>query len=141
MRTQDHINRKIGEVRYELERQKKINGKIEVENEERVEYSSVRIEETKRNRKEIKRFNSKKGDLLKKIEEIEKEKLKAEERKKELETQIEQLKTVDIKNVNKENESYLKQIGSLKRELDILRYEVARNFHIINNSIYRIIPK
>ena len=121
LREKERLAHTIDNTRYEVERQKKANAKIQEENIERVEYARVRLEENKRNRKEAKKLNSKKADLQKQIEAIEKERLASEARKEELERQAEQIKEVDIKSVNRENEAFLKQIASLKRELDILR--------------------
>ena len=117
----ESLNREIGQVKYEIERQKKANTKLEAENEERIVYAKQRFDEAKRHRKEAKKYYEKKPDLLKRIEDIENEKLQSEATKAEMDLQINKLKNVDQKNTQKENESYLKQLGSLKRELEILR--------------------
>lgn len=115
------LNREIGNTNYEIERQKKANAKLETENTERLSYAKERTDEAKRHRKETKKYLSKKPELLKKIEDIEKEKLASEATKVEMEAKINHIKHVEQKNTNKENESFIKNISALKRELEILR--------------------
>lgn len=127
VRTLDRLQSKQSNVAYEVERQKKNNAKIEVENEERVQFCAVRDEESKRHFKQAKKLKPLKELTLEKITEIEEEKIKYETRRAELEKQIEHIEQVELKEFRRENEALEKQISSLKRELDILTKKVTNS--------------
>jgi hypothetical protein len=127
VRTLDRFQSKQANVAYEVERQKKNNAKVEIENEERVQFCAVRNEESKRHFKQAKKLRPLKELTLEKITEIEEEKIKYETRRAELEKQIEHIEQVELKEFRRENEAIEKQISSLKRELDILTKKVTNS--------------
>ena len=117
----DKLENKIANTTFELNRQKKANSKLQIENQERLDYCNLRNEESKRNFKEVKKFKELTELVIVKIEEIEKEKMASETLKDELEKKIQHIQEVDIKSTRKENEAYQNQISSLKREFEIVK--------------------
>jgi hypothetical protein len=88
IRRHELLVRQQSSIAYELERQKKANAKVVVENEERVEFCAVRDAESARNLKEVKKLKGLKEIVVQKIEVIEQEKLVSEAKKEDLEGQI-----------------------------------------------------
>ena len=117
----DGLLRTLQEVTGELDHNRVLNRKIEDDNREKTAIITEKKEDIRVFSKEINKLIKLKDICRRKIEEIEKEKVETENRRDELNKQIDRMREVDIKQARKEVESLGKQITTINQELEILR--------------------
>ena len=117
----DNLFKKLQDITHNLEKQKHVNVKLEEDVKQRQEYNIDKQFDADKNSKEIVKLKKLIEMTLAKTAEVEAEKAATETRKDELEAALEQVQRVDIVAVTRHIEMQVKNISSLKAELEVVR--------------------
>ena len=127
IREYEDLYRQLQDITHKLEKHKNLNKKSEVEIEERKAYIEKREYENIQKTKEIKKVKKLTAMAEEKIREVDAEKVKVDERKAELERQIENVSRVEIVAVTRTIEAQVKQLAQIKNEMEVLRKKVSNS--------------